>query len=121
MSSDQQPNGPIAKEDNSDRLLGAFALLGSGVIGYFCIVAPLLAASRHESSVELSLKGIVVVPVLFSIGVINLVMGERARPILGRRQMPSSLGLIIYGVTFGLGFLLYLWLASRLRAYGYQI
>jgi hypothetical protein len=114
MSTEQQP-----KPDNSDRFLGVFALVGSGVIGYMCIVAPLVAASKHESSVDLSMKGVVVVPVLFALGIINVIMGVRARPILGRRQMPSPLGFVIYAVTFGLGILLYQWMKTRLRAYGY--
>ena len=115
MSTDPQP-----KPDNSDRFLGVFALVGTGVIGYLCVVAPLVAASKHESSVDLSLKGVVVLPVISAIGIINVIMGVRARPLLGRRQMPSPLGLVIYAVTFGLGILLYQWMKTRLRAYGYR-
>jgi hypothetical protein len=119
MSTDQKPKQSVPKADNSDRILGIFALVGSGVIGYLCIVAPLVAASRHESSVDLSWKGVVVVPVIFAIGIINAIMGDRARPILGRRQMPSPLGWVIYAVTFGIGILLYQWMKGRLRGYGY--
>ena len=121
MSDDTQPKQAVAKADNSDRVLGVFALVGSGALGYFFVVAPLIAASRHESSVDLSLKGVVVVPVILALGIINLVMGERARPILGRRKMPSALGFVIYAVTFGLGILLYVWLKARLRGYGYGV
>jgi hypothetical protein len=121
MPDTTQPKQSATKADNSDRILGIFALVGSGVIGYLCIVAPLIAASRHESSVDLSLKGIVVFPVIFAIGIINIVMGERARSILGRRQMPSLLGWVIYAVTFGIGILLYQLLKTKLRSYGYGV
>jgi hypothetical protein len=67
------------------------------------------------------MKGAVVVPVLFAIGVINVAMGERASQILGRRQKPSALGWVIYIITFGIGILLYRWLMSRLREYGYGV
>ena len=121
MSDDPQLRQVKVKADNSDRILGAFALVGTAVIGYLCVLAPVLAASRHESSVDLSLKGVVVLPVIFAIGIINLIMGERARPILGRRQMPSRLGFVIYGVTFVIGILLYQWLKGRLKDYGYVV
>jgi hypothetical protein len=67
------------------------------------------------------MKGAVVVPVLFAIGVINVAMGERASQILGRRQKPSALGWVIYISTFGIGILLYRWLMSRLMEYGYGV
>jgi hypothetical protein len=121
MSNDEHSEQPVAKGDSSDRILGVVALVGAGVIGYLCVVAPLLAASRHEGSVDLSLKGVVALPPIFATGIINLIMGERPRPILGRRQMPSPLGFIIYGVTFVIGILLYQWLKSRLREYGYGV
>ncbi len=102
-------------------MLGIFALIGTGALGYLFVFTPLLAASRHASSVDLSLKGVVVVPVIFTLGIINVIMGERARPILGRRQMPSALGFVIYAVSFGLGILLYEWLKVRLRGCGYGV
>lgn len=97
------------------------ALIGCGVLSYLSIVAPLLAASRHAESVTFSMKGAVVAPVLLAIGIINIAMGDRASWILGRREKPSALGWVIYTVTFGLGVLLYQWLKSRLRQYGYGV
>lgn len=105
----------------SERGIGILALLGCGVLSYLSIVAPLIAASRHEESVNFSMKGAIVAPVLLAIGVINVAMGERANRILGRREKPSALGWVIYVVTFGLGVLLYQWLKSRLRQYGYGL
>ncbi len=105
----------------TERGIGVFALVGCGVLSYLSIVSPLLAASRHGESVSLSMKGAVVVPVLLAIGIINVVMGERASQVLGRRQKPSALGWVIYIVAFGVGILLYQWLKSSLRGYGYGV
>lgn len=105
----------------SERGIGVFALVGCGVLSYLSIVAPLLAASRHEESVTLSMKGAIVAPILLAIGVINVTMGDRASQILGKRQRPSALGWVIYGVTFGLGVLVYQWLKSTLRESGYVL
>ena len=120
MSENQQTKQSVMSRELSDRAIGVFALVGTGVIAYLSIISPLLAASRHEESVGLSLKGAVVTPVIFAIGIINVVMGEKARTIIGRRQAPSPLGWVIYIATFGIGILLYQWLKSKLRDYGYQ-
>jgi len=116
-----KPKQSIMNKPLTERGIGVFALVGCAVLSYLSIVAPLLAASRHEESVTFSMKGAVVVPVLLAIGVINVAMGDRASHILGRREKPSALGWVIYAVTFGLGVLLYQWLKSRLRSNGYGV
>jgi hypothetical protein len=118
---DQKPKQSVMDKQLTERGIGIFALVGCGVLSYLSIISPLVAASRHEESVSLSMKGAVVVPVLLAIGIINVTMGERASRILGRRQKPSALGWVIYIVTFGIGILLYQWLKSRLREYGYGV
>jgi hypothetical protein len=105
----------------SERGIGVLALVGCGVLTYLSIISPLVAASRHEESVTLSLNGAIVAPVLLAIGLINVLMGDRASKILGRRQKPSALGWVIYIAAFGIGILLYQWLKSRLREYGYGV
>jgi len=105
----------------SERGIGVLALVGCGVLSYLSVVAPLLAASRHAESVNFSMKGAVVAPVLLAIGVINVAMGDRASRILGKRQKPSALGWVIYAATFGLGILVYQWLKSKLRESGYGV
>ena len=105
----------------TERGVGVLALVGCGVLSYLSIISPLLAASRHEESVSFSMKGAIVVPVLLAIGIFNVMMGERASQILGRRQKPSALGWVIYIATFGIGVLLYQWLKSKLREYGYGV
>ena len=115
----QQPKASVMDRQLSERGIGVLALVGCGVLTYLSIISPLVAASRHEESVSLSLKGAVVAPVRLAIGLINVFMGDRAAQILGRRQKPSALGWVIYIATFGIGILLYQWLKSRLREYGY--
>ena len=105
----------------SERGIGVLALVGCGILTYLSIISPLVAASRQEESVSLSLKGAVVAPVLFAIGLINVFLGDRAVQILGRRQKPSALGWVIYIATFGIGILLYQWLKGRLKEYGYGV
>ena len=116
-----KPKQTMMNKPLSERGIGVLALIGCGVLSYLSIVAPLLAASRHEESVTFSMKGAVVAPVLLAIGIINIALGEQANRILGRREKPSALGWVIYVVTFGLGVLLYQWGKSKLRAYGYGV
>lgn len=120
-ATEPKPKQSMMNKPLSERGIGVLALIGCGVLSYLSIVAPLLAAARHEESVNFSMKGAVVAPVLLAIGIINVAMGERASRILGRREKPSALGWVIYAVTFGLGVLLYQWLKSRLRQYGYGV
>ena len=96
---DQKPKQSVMDRQLSERGIGVLALIGCSVLSYLSIVSPLLAASRHEESVSPSMKGAVVVPVLFAIGIINVAMGERASQILGRRQKPSPLGWVIYSLS----------------------
>lgn len=112
---EEKPAQSMMNKPLSERGIGVLALIGCGVLSYLSIVGPLVAASRHEESVNFSMKGAVVAPVLLAIGVINVAMGDRSSRILGRREKPSALGWVIYAVTFGLGVLLYQWLKSKLR------
>ena len=104
------------------RWIGLTMFIGGGVLAYLSIVLPLLAASRHEEDVSISLKGVVFVPGLILFGLILFVMGnDRAGQMFGSRRKPTALGLIICIVTAGIGILLYEWLKNRLRANGYTI
>ena len=97
-------------------------LIGGGVLAYLAIISPLLAASQHDENVSISLKGIILAPALIVIGFILLFMGNaRAGEMFGTREKPSAVGWVICIVTAGIGILLYEWLKSRLRSYGYAI
>jgi len=113
-----RPQQPVKKM----RWIGFFMFIGGGVLTYLCIVLPLLAASHHEEDVSISLKGVMLAPALIILGLILFFMGnDRAGQLFGSRQKPSALGVVICIVTAGTGILLYEWLKSRLRAYGYGI
>ena len=96
--------------------------IGGGVLAYLSIISPLLAASHHEEDVSISLKAVMLAPALIMLGLVLFFMGDdRAGQMFGTREKPSALGLVICIVTAGIGFLLYEWLKSRLRAYGYGV
>jgi len=103
------------------RWIGFFMFIAGGVLGYLAVILPLIAASRHEEDVSISLKGVVLVPGLIVIGLILFFMGnERAGQLMGSKQNKTLWGWVICIVTGGIGILLYEWLKSRLRAYGYN-
>lgn len=102
------------------RWIGLLMFIGGGVLAYLCIISPLLAASHHEEDVSISLKAVIFTPALIILGPILFFMGnERAGQLLGSRKNPSPLGIVICLITAALGILLYVWLKSRLQAYGY--
>lgn len=94
--------------------------IAGGVLAYLSIISPLLAASHHEDDVSISLKAVIFTPALIIIGLILFFLGnDRAGQLLGSRKNPSPLGIAICLITVALGILVYLWLKSRLRGYGY--
>ncbi|MDB6025817.1 MAG: hypothetical protein JWM68_2040 [Verrucomicrobiales bacterium] len=115
---DPNPQQPVRKM----RWLGFFMSIGGGVLAYFSIVLPLVAASHHEDDVSISLKAVMLAPALVILGLMLLFMGnDRAGRLMGSRQRPTPFGWVICIVIAGIGILLYEWLKSRLRAYGYSI
>jgi hypothetical protein len=116
-STDQPPAKPARKF--SERGIGVFMVIGSGVLAYCCIISPLLAASHHEEDVSISMKGVVFVPALFTIGLALVCTGDRPSRLFGTREKPSVFAWVILSAAAGIGILLYEWLKSRLRSYGY--
>ena len=115
-----EPERTVEKKRFAQRGIGIFMVIGSGVLGYLSMVAPLQAAARHEDDVSISMKGVVFVPALFAIGLFLIFTGDRPSQILGTREKPSVLAWIVCIGVGGIGILLYEWLKSRLRAYGYD-
>ena len=104
------------------RWIGFFMSLGGGVLAYLSIISPLVAASHHEEDVSLSLQAVMLAPALIILGLILLFAGnDGAGRLMGSRQRPTPIGWVICLVICGIGILLYEWLKSRLRAYGYSI
>jgi hypothetical protein len=119
-STDPKTGQPVKKNQGTGRWIGFFMFIGGGALAYLAIIAPLLAASRHEEDVSLSMKMVVLAPALIIIGLILFFMGnERAGQMFGSREKKSALGWVICIVIAGIGILLYEWLKSRLRVYGY--
>jgi hypothetical protein len=107
--------GGIVKE----RVIGVVLLISGGVLGYFCVYQPLESAWRGAPTVSVSLKGAILAP-LSLIGLMYLVLGQRASTIMGTREKPKPTA---YPITFGavlLGIGLYVWLRSTLQAHGYD-
>jgi hypothetical protein len=119
-STDPLPGSSPVKRRYSERIIGAIMVIGSGILAYLAIILPLQAASRHEEDVSISLKGVVFVPALFGVGLILIFAGDRPGKFLGTRENPSVIGWIVCIGMAGIGILLYEWLKSRLREYGYE-
>jgi hypothetical protein len=104
------------------RWVGFFMFVGGCALGYFSMISPLIAASHHEEDVSISLKAVMLTPALIFLGLILFFLGnDKAGRIFGSREKPSVFGVVFCIVAVGIGILLYEWLKSRLRAYGYNI
>src|SRR5580765_3022654 len=120
MDAPTDPNHqqPVSKM----RWIGFFMSIGGGVLAYLSIVSPLVAASQHEEDVSISLTAVMLAPALIILGLILLFMGnDGAGRFLGSRQSPKPLGGVVCIIIAGIGILLYHWLKSRLRTYGYSL
>lgn len=105
------------------RWIGFFMFIAGGALIYICLVLPLLEASHREDDISISMKGVMFAPALIVFGSILFFFGnDRAGQIIGGRpQGLTALGWVVTLATLAIGILLYEWLGSRLRAYGYDI
>jgi hypothetical protein len=93
-------------------------VLGSIVLGYLSIVLPLQEAAQHEDEISVSRKAVIFVPALLGVGLVLVFTGDKPSP-LGVRGKPTVLGWIFCVSIAVVAIVLYEWLKSRLRAYGY--
>ncbi|OWK36104.1 hypothetical protein [Fimbriiglobus ruber] len=102
-----------------ERVIGVLMLIGGGVLSYLCIYQPLESAWRGEPSVSVSLKGAILAP-LGLIGLMYIVLGERANAVMGTREKPTpaAYAIGIGAVLLGVG--IYFWLRSTLQDHGYD-
>jgi len=119
-ATDQKPEQPLEKRRFSERGLGIFMVVGSGVLGYLAVVLPLQEASRHEEEISITMKAVVFVPALFGVGLMLVFSGDKSSAVFGTRERPSPLAIILCVVMAVVGILMYVWLKSRLRGYGYE-
>jgi hypothetical protein len=101
------------------RCFGLFLLIGGGVLAYLFVISPLLAAWHHKEDVSIYENGVVLVPFVVISGLVLTLLGDdTAGQFLGRG---NPFGLVATIITLGVGILLYEWLKSKLRAYGYPV
>jgi Na+-driven multidrug efflux pump len=119
---DNEPTNKSAWDrELTERGIGILALVGAGVLAYFFIAAPLLAAARHDRHIDFSMKAACFTPLLLALGVIYTIFGDSTARFLGPRHRPSALGYVFYIFFFMLGVGLYFWMKAFLRSQGYQV
>jgi hypothetical protein len=104
-------------------------LIGSGAfLLKTCVFDVLAAAARHEPSVSLSVKGVLIAPTALILGVVALGASIKRGGTGGAgvliNQSTRKLTPIGWAVVAGLlavGGGLYFWLRSQLVAYGYDV
>lgn len=115
---DQDPQKPVRKM----RWIGFLMFVAGGVLAYLCIYVPLAGASHHEDDLSISPKAVMFVPGLIILGLIVLFLGnDGAGRLFGSRDKRKVIGVAICIVVASIGILLYEWLKSKLREYGYAI
>jgi len=119
-ATEQKPEQPLEKRRSSERGIGIFMVICSGVLGYLALVLPLQEAARHEEEISITMKAVFFVPALFGVGLMLIFSGKKSGEIFGTRESPSPLGIIVCIVMAVVGILLYEWLKSKLRGYGYD-
>jgi len=119
MKTDQEPQPPVQRRRFAQRGIGVVMVIASGVLAYLCIILPMQAAAHHEEGVSISMEGVAFVPALFAIGLILIFMGDKPSQTPDTGAEPPVLMGIVCVVMVVIGILLYEWLKSRLREYGY--
>jgi hypothetical protein len=103
-----------------DRLLGAFMLAIALLFGDWGVLTPLLAAARHQRNISYHHEATVAFPPILVIGLLYIVLGQRATRFLGLKagQRPTQLGMVLVAVLVLAGFVLHGWLQVRLEIGG---
>ncbi len=102
-----------------ERVIGVVLLLCGGLLAYLCIYLPLESAWRGAPEVSVSLKGAILAPISL-IGLMYLVLGQRAGTIMGTREKPTTAAYVFgFGAAL-LGLALYVWLRATLQDHGYD-
>jgi hypothetical protein len=78
------------------RTAGIVLLIATAVDAFLGILRPIWDAAHHSASVPLMMKATLITPMIFGLGVIYSVFGQKASSILGPRDRPSKLGWVVY-------------------------
>lgn len=103
----------------NERLLGLLVFCGGGWISYENVYLPLASARGGVPDVKLSIAAVFAPFTL--IGLMYLVLGERATQFMGTRAEPKPLAYAIMTVTALAGCALHYWLRLTLQSYGYDV
>ena len=118
----KEPERSFWKRELSQRGIGAVVLVCGLALTYLSMISPLLDAARKAESVTVRFELAIIVPLALVTGLVYTLFGDRAAKVLGMlgpRRRPTALGWVFVLVLVGVGFLLFLWLNSTLRSYGY--
>jgi len=109
-----------AKYLETDRILGVLVTIGSLAAIYYFIIRQAIGATKHDPRVFLSLKGVMLSPVVLAIGVVYAVFGSRITDALGdTTKRPTRTTWILIVLFCVADPFLYWWLKSFIEGYGY--
>jgi hypothetical protein len=105
---------------DTDRTIGILVTIGGMAAVYYYIIRQAIAATRHDPTVFLSLKGVMFSPVVLIIGVVYTVYGSRVADSLGSNKRPTRTGWFLIILFWLADMLLYWWLKRFIHGYGYE-
>jgi hypothetical protein len=103
------------------RTIGVLALVLGLVFFYQSIYQPISDAASHKPTISVWGKGAFIVPGLLAFGITYTVFGERTLKYLGwgvNRATPLGWAFIILWIPVGI--LVYMWVESVVKSYGYS-
>jgi hypothetical protein len=122
-TSTSAPAAPAAETANGMQLrLGGLGLIALGAwLGYSNVYSVIQQMAANADNIEYSEKYVFVTPVMLGLGLILLVLGAKAAPLLSKEWGVGRfilVGLVI--ALMGGGFFLHEWLEAQAAVYGYS-
>ena len=119
----EEPKRSFWKRELSQRGIGVILFVCGMALSYLSVISPLLGASCQAESLDMFPQGAIAVPFALVAGLVYMLFGDGAARVLGALgpgRRPTALGWAFLIILIGAGFLLYFWLNSVLRSYGYM-
>jgi hypothetical protein len=107
---------PAVKE----RGIGAFLVVFGAALSYIFIYLPYAAVLVGEDEVSFGFKRTLFGPLFVLLGLIQLVLGERAPALLGRSEPATWKTYVLAVALLGIACLPYFWLRGQFTAHGYS-